>query len=156
MDFEGKPNDAFTASKTGAGFQLDKTLWKDIDEFLVFAQGRGAQPCEDPDTTQFSKGSMIAHILYVQWNQLAFNCVWARDKVIAHFGGISPMLKKPCVGFPCVVCKKYQACKTGEYDGLLDPLKQVVHDERYSSMSTKQAEDECLFLDQQAERGDTC
>ena len=156
MDFEGKPNDAFTASKTGAGFQLDETLWKDIDEFFVFAQGRGVQPCEDPDTTQFTKGSMIAHILYVQWNWLAFKCAWTRDKVIAHFGGISPMLKKPCVGLSCVVCKQYQNCKTGEYDGLLDPFKQVVLDERCSPISTTQAEEEYLFLDQQADRGDTC
>jgi hypothetical protein len=156
MNFEGKPNDAFTASKTGAGFQLDETLWKDIDEFFVFAQGRGVQPCEDPDTTEFTKGAMIAHILYMQWNQTALGCKWAREKLIAHFGGISPMIKKPCVGFPCVVCKKYSNCKTGEYDGLLDPFKQVVHSERLSQMSINQAEEEHLFLDQQAERGDTC
>ena len=147
-----KPNDASTREVGQVGFHMDKLLWLDIDNFLSFASGKGDQMCDNPDKTSFNKKTLVAHILYVQWNRSAMLCSATREAVLKRFGGISPMLRKPCVGFGCAVCKKYEECKSGKYDGHLDPFNQVVASERYAPLTVDQLNDQHLFLHQQEQR----
>ena len=155
MKLDSKPNDAYTDNVKGMGGQCDSKFWKQIKDFLAFAEGTNLSEEQQRlgvEKTEFTMGKIVAHILYVQWNRSAMLCKKARADVMKHFGGISPMLKKPCVGYGCVVCYKYNECKSGEYDGILDPFPQVVADNRYDPLTLEDVANQHLFLNQRKER----
>lgn len=152
MENYGKPVDVFSNEVKKQGFQCDQNFWDRIVDYHEFAKGKGLDPHQrrlGVAKTSMSRGELIAHVVFVQWQRSAMLCKKTRDEVVAYFGGISPMLKKPCVGFGCAVCHQYEACKCGEYEGELDPFPQVIATGNYQPMSIEEVDASLMFLDQQ-------
>ena len=153
MEFSStKPVDVVTNDVKKQGFQCDQNFWDRIVDYHKFAQGVGL----DSNTrrlgvakTPMKLGQLIAHVVFVQWQRSAMLCKKTRDEVVDYFGGISPMLKKKCVGFGCAVCHKYEECKIGAYKGELDPFPQVLATGNYQPMSIEECDASFLFLTQQ-------
>ena len=152
MENHFKPFDVFTNDVRKQGFQCDQNFWDRIVDYHKFAQGVGLDPHKrrlGVAKTPMTRGELIAHVVFVQWQRSAMLCKKTRCEVVDYFGGLSPMIKKPCVGFGCAVCQKYEQCKTGEYEGELDPFPQVTATGNYQPMSIEELEDANLFMNQQ-------
>ena len=157
MDTQDFPTDANTRDTDQRGFDIDLNLWDDILSYVAFAQGRNLSArLKRYGVTKSKWGirELIAHVVFVQWNKSAMLCKKTRDDIILNFGGISPMLKKPCVGFGCAVCHKYQECKAGLYEGELDPFPQVIASGNYQPLSAEELDKQLMFAHQRHERPD--
>ena len=151
MTTQDFPTDAYTRDTDQRGFDIDLNLWDDIHGYLAFAQGKALSARQKRlGVTKSTWGirELVAHIVFVQWNRSAMLCKKTRDDIIVSFGGISPMLKKPCVGFGCVVCHKYQECKAGQYEGELDPFPQVIASGNFQPLDLNELDKQLMFSHQ--------
>jgi len=157
MHTQNFPTDAYTRDTDQRGFDIDLNLWDDILSYLAFAQGKGLSTREKRLGVTKSKWGireLIAHVVFLQWNRSAMHCKKTRDDIIMSFGGISPMLKKPCVGFGCAVCNKYQECKAGQYEGEIDPFPQVIASGNCQPLDLNELDKRLMFSHQRENRPD--